>query len=46
MSLLFLDTSGLLKLYLPEIGSSWLKSFITGHNIVISGLAFYESATV
>ena len=46
MSLLFLDTSALLKLYLPEIGSSWLRSFITGHNLVISELALYESATV
>lgn len=46
MSLLFLDTSALLKLYLPETGSSWLSSYIPGHNIVISELALYESATV
>ncbi len=46
MSVLFLDTSALLKLYLPETGSSWLKTFIMGHNLVISELALYESATV
>src|SRR5437764_637569 len=46
MSLLFLDTSALLKLYLPEIGSGWLSIFITGHNLAISELALYESATV
>ncbi|MEI6045056.1 MAG: hypothetical protein WCS37_11950 [Chloroflexota bacterium] len=36
MSLIFLDTSALLKLYLPEIGSSWLRSFMTGQQISIS----------
>lgn len=46
MSLLFLDTSALLKLYLPEIGSGWIKSFIAGQQIAISELALYESATV
>jgi len=46
VSLIFLDTSALLKLYLPEIGSGWLKTFITGNNLAISELALYESATV
>ncbi len=31
MSLLFLDTSALLKLYITEIGSNWIKNFVTGH---------------
>ncbi|NWJ97026.1 MAG: type II toxin-antitoxin system VapC family toxin [Chloroflexi bacterium] len=45
-SLLFLDTSALIKLHLLEVGSSWLKSFIAGNQISISELALYESATV
>jgi predicted nucleic acid-binding protein len=46
MSLLFLDTSAIIKLYLIEVGSNWLKSFIAGNQISISELALYEGATV
>jgi len=43
MSLIFLDTSALIKLHLLEVGSSWLKSFIAGNQISISELALYEA---
>src|SRR5690242_15948762 len=46
MSLLFLDTSALIKIYLPEVGSTWLRNFVTGEQIVISELALYECATL
>ncbi|NWJ97799.1 MAG: type II toxin-antitoxin system VapC family toxin [Chloroflexi bacterium] len=45
MSYLFLDTSALLKLYLSELGSTWLQSFAQSRRVVVSELAFYESAT-
>jgi predicted nucleic acid-binding protein len=46
MSLLYLDTSALIKLYLNETGSSWLRTFVTGEQITFSELVLYESATV
>ncbi len=46
MSLLFLDTNALLKLYLPEIGSNWVRNAIVGNQVSISELVLYESATV
>ncbi len=46
MSLLFLDTSALVKVYLPEIGSTWVSNFILDQQIVVSELALYECATV
>jgi predicted nucleic acid-binding protein len=45
MDFVFLDTSGVLKLYLPELGSSWLRNFVIGKQIVISELSLFESAT-
>ena len=45
MSYIFLDTNALIKLYIPEKGSTWLKSFIVGKTICISELALFESAT-
>ena len=46
MSLVFLDTSALMKLYIPELGSSWLRTYIQGNQVGIYELALYESATV
>ncbi len=46
MSLLFLDTSALMKLYIGEIGSGWLRNYIVNNQIGISELALYEGATV
>ena len=46
MSILFLDTSVALKLYLREVGSSWLQTRIQGNQIAVSELVFYEFATV
>lgn len=45
MALVFLETSAFLKLYLVEKGSSWLKSFISGNQVVLSQLTLAESAT-
>lgn len=46
MGLVFLDTSALIKLYLPEIGSSWLQQLVSGNQVVISELVLYECATL
>jgi predicted nucleic acid-binding protein len=46
MSLAFLDTSALMKLYIAEIGSNWLKTFVQQNRVGISELTFYEAATV
>jgi predicted nucleic acid-binding protein len=46
MSLAFLDTNALLKLFVPERGSAWLNNFVTIQQIVISEIALFESATV
>ena len=45
MTLAFLDTSALLKLYVAEIGSTWLTNFVADKQIVISELTLIESAT-
>jgi predicted nucleic acid-binding protein len=45
VSYIFLDTNALIKLYIPEKGSTWLKGFIIGKTICISELALFESAT-
>jgi predicted nucleic acid-binding protein len=39
----FLDTSAFVKLYLSELGSVWLKNFITGKQIVASELVLFEA---
>jgi len=46
MSVLFLDTNALLKLYLSETGSNWLRNYVKGEQITISELALFEIATV
>lgn len=46
MDVVFLDTNALIKLYVPEKGSSWLKLFTSSRQIVISELALFEAATV
>jgi predicted nucleic acid-binding protein len=46
MPYVFLDTSALMKLYLPEIGSVWLRNYIIGNQVVISELALFEATTV
>jgi predicted nucleic acid-binding protein len=46
MGLAFLDTSALMKLYITEIGSNWLKIYVKNNQIAISELALYEGATV
>ncbi len=45
MDLVFLDTNAFYKLYVPEIGSTWLRNYVVGKRIVISELAMIESAT-
>lgn len=45
MDEVFLDTSAFLKLYVPEKGSGWLMSFITGKQPLISELTLIETAT-
>lgn len=45
MDYIFLDTNALLKLYLNEVGSTWLKGYVAGKRISISELAIFESAT-
>jgi predicted nucleic acid-binding protein len=42
-SLVFADTSALLKLYLPEIGSKWFQNFIVGKQLVVSELVLLEA---
>jgi len=45
----FVDTSALAKRYFPEIGSSWVLSWIlpsAGNTIVVAELAFIEMASV
>ncbi len=46
MSIVFLDSNALLKLYLSEIGASWLRNFVIGQQITISELALFETANV
>ena len=46
MSVLFLDTSAFIKYYLPEIGSNWLRNFVSGNQTVISEITLYECATL
>lgn len=45
MSIYFADTSAFAKRYIPEVGSTWVQSWIeakAGHLIVISGLSTVE----
>lgn len=44
MAKLYLDTSAFLKLYRSEVGSTWLKNFVGGNEIIISRLTIFESA--
>jgi predicted nucleic acid-binding protein len=46
MDLAFLDTSALAKLYITEIGDTWLQSFVVGKEITVSQLALFEAITV
>jgi predicted nucleic acid-binding protein len=46
MEFAFLDTNSLIKLYIQEIGSSWLGNFIIGKQVVISELTIVESLSV
>lgn len=46
MTTLFMDSSGLLKIYLAERGSAWLKNYVVGKRIAISELALYECINV
>ncbi len=45
MDFVFLDSNALVKLYRPEKGSTWLEAFIRDKQVIISELAFFESAT-
>ncbi len=45
MDYVFLDSNALIKLYRTEKGAIWLKNYILGKQMVISELAFTESAT-
>lgn len=46
MSVLFLDSNALLKLYLPEVGANWLRAYVVDQQITISELALFETANV
>lgn len=46
MHKVFLDTNALIKLFVPEVGSSWLTNYVADKEIIISELALIESATV
>ena len=46
MDIAFLDSSAFFKLYRSEIGSNWLKAFVSGKKIAISQLALVEVATI
>jgi predicted nucleic acid-binding protein len=41
----FVDSSALLKLYLPEIGSAWMRSEVRPLGVAISALAITEIGT-
>jgi predicted nucleic acid-binding protein len=43
---IFLDSSALLKLHLPELGAGWLRNFVVNQQICISELALFETANV
>lgn len=43
MAFLFLDTSAFLKLYLPELGSGWIRNTVRTNQIIISELALAET---
>lgn len=43
MAVAFLDTSALLKLYVDEQGSIWLRNFVIGQQVSISELALFEA---
>jgi predicted nucleic acid-binding protein len=46
MDLVFLDTNAVVKLYIRELGSRWLRRFIKGRTIYISELTLFEITTV
>lgn len=49
MSLLFVDTSGLAKRYLSEVGSSWVRALlapVAGNVVVVSALAQVEMVSL
>ncbi|MBN8593457.1 MAG: type II toxin-antitoxin system VapC family toxin [Anaerolineae bacterium] len=49
MSDLFVDTSALVKRYIPETGSSWVRSWIspgTSNNIIIASITVVEFTSV
>jgi predicted nucleic acid-binding protein len=41
----FADSSGLIKLYVPEIGSEWMAAEIRPGGIIISDLAITETGS-
>jgi predicted nucleic acid-binding protein len=45
MAIAFLDTSAFMKLYLSERGSTWIRGFVVGKQVVISELALVEAST-
>jgi predicted nucleic acid-binding protein len=46
MGLAFLDTSAVVKLYVRERGSAWIRRFVKKQKIVISELTLFEIITV
>jgi predicted nucleic acid-binding protein len=42
MAKIFLDTSAFVKLYKPEIGSTWLPGFVLDNEKIISQLTLFE----
>lgn len=42
MDIAFLDSSALMRVFLTETGSQWLRRFLRGKTIAISELALYE----
>jgi predicted nucleic acid-binding protein len=46
MALYFLDTSALVKRYITEPGSTWVRTLCTSHTIAVSALALAEINSV
>lgn len=43
MAFLFLDTNAFLKLFLNEIGSTWIRNFIVNNQVIVSELTWGEA---
>jgi predicted nucleic acid-binding protein len=46
MEIVFLDTNAVVKLYIKEIGSTWIRAFVKGKAVYISEIVLFEVVTV